>query len=251
MIFRSIRKAKNLIAEFRDRLNDLKATENIIRNLNAELEWADIYHDTIRGKKWLRELSISPGRWAANYSFIYIITRILSDCQPKKIIELGLGESSKIVSKFVENELPDTTHLIVEQSLEWIEVFKSKFKLSSNSTILHLELETNIIKGFPVNTYKDIGNKIDEAFDLYIIDGPFGSSRYSRYDIISLTDKLNNNNEFIIVIDDYNRQGEQDTAQDLTDHLTKKGIEIFSGRFAGDKAQKVIVTKKYQFVLTI
>ncbi|HPI30852.1 MAG TPA: hypothetical protein PLS26_10025 [Bacteroidales bacterium] len=251
MILKNIKKAKNLITEFRGRFNDLRATEEIIRNQNAELEWANIYHETIRGKKWLQELSISPGRWAANYSFIYVLTRILSDCQPKKIIELGLGESTKIVSTIIENELPDSTHLIIEQSQDWIMAFKSKFKLSSKSTILHLELETKIIKGFPVNSYKDINKKIDDTFDLYIIDGPFGSARYSRYDIISLIEKLKNNSEFIIIIDDYNRPGEQEMVLDLTEAINKKGFEIYSGRFAGAKAQRVIVTKKYQFVLTI
>lgn len=245
------KKIKQVINEFRERSDNLKASGEIIQNQNAELLWANIYHDTIRDRKWLQDLSLSPGRWAVNYSFLYFLTRILTDCKPNKIIEFGLGESSKIISSFLQNELHNSTHLIVEQSLDWIDSFSSRFQLSKNSNILYLELEKQIINGFSVNTYKSIKEKINDTFDLYVVDGPLGSDRYSRYDIISLAERLDQKNEFIIIMDDYNRQGEQDTATDLIELLDKKGIKTFNGSYSGDKAQKIIVTQKYKYVITM
>src|SRR5688500_5133211 len=131
-----LKKIKQLITEFRGRAenlklqneslklqnenlkvqnDDIKAQNEDIKARNAELEWAHIFHDTIKDKKWLRNLGISPGRWAGNYSFLYVLVKILSEYKPKKIIEFGLGESSKIVSSFLNNELQNSTHLIVEQ----------------------------------------------------------------------------------------------------------------------------------------
>ncbi|GAL81813.1 hypothetical protein JCM19274_372 [Algibacter lectus] len=34
-----------------------------------ELEWANIYHDSIRGKNALQNLPLNIGRWAGNYTF--------------------------------------------------------------------------------------------------------------------------------------------------------------------------------------
>lgn len=129
-----LKRIKNIIAEFRQQLKDIKAQ-------NSELEWANIYHDTIRGRKWLNELSLSPGRWAGNYSLFYILTRILSDYKPTKIIEFGLGESSKIISSFVDNELPNSEHFIIEHDINWVTYFASKFNLSNKSKIFQLDLE--------------------------------------------------------------------------------------------------------------
>ena len=217
----------------------------------AELEWAHIYHDTIRGRKWLEELGISPGRWAGNYSFFYVLTRILTDYKPKKIIEFGLGESSKLISTFVDNELKTSTHLIVEQSNEWIETFNSRFTLSSNTSILHLPIIEKIIKQFSVFSYEGINSKINESFDLYIIDGPWGNTHYSRYDICLLAEKFQQNDEFIIILDDFNRQGEKETSKDLIDILNKKGFKIFTASYSGNKSQIVIVTEKYRNATTL
>jgi hypothetical protein len=217
----------------------------------AELEWAHIYKETIRGKKWLEELGISPGRWAGNYSFFYILTRILADYQPKRIIEFGLGESSKLISTFVENELINSTHLIIEQSAEWIEKFNSRFSISPNTNIKHLPLTEKIVKQFPVNCYEGIETCIKDSFDLYIVDGPFGSDHYSRYDICVLAENFKPNADFIIIIDDFNRQGEKETATSLIDILNKKGIKIYTGSYSGNKSQLLIATEIYKYAISL
>jgi hypothetical protein len=257
-----LKKTKQLINEFRAREEVLKKQNEkiIVQNENirkqnellisqcSELEWANIYHDAIRDKEWLEILSLSPGRWAVNYSFLYVLVRILTDCRPNKILELGLGESTKIVSSFLDNYLAKSTHLIIEQDLLWIDDFSSRFELSPNSNITHLELETKIVNNKPVKSYSSIENKITESFDFYIVDGPFGSANFSRYDICLIADKIELNDEFIILIDDYNRLGEQETANSLIKLLTEKGIETHVGSYFGIKGQIVIATKKYRFV---
>ena len=239
-----LKKIKHLINEFRIRDENLKLQNEHLKAQNAELEWAHIYHDTIKDKEWLKNLAISPGRWAGNYSFFYVLVRILSDCKPKKIIEFGLGESSKIVSSFLENELFGSIQLIIEQDKIWIEAFQSRFNLSPNSAIMYLPLEGKTIKGFPVTSYNGIKEKINEIFDLYIIDGPFGSEKFSRYDICLLAEKLGANDEFIIIIDDCNRHGEKETTTELLNQLAIKGLKIHTGFYSGNKSQ--IINSKFQ-----
>lgn len=262
MILKNVRK---LIHEFRNReeklksLNerillqneDIKKQNDLIISQNAELEWAHIYHDTINDKEWLKNLALSPGRWAANYSLFYILVRILSDYQPKKILELGLGESSKVISCYLDNQLKGSMHLIIEHNETWINSFRERFELSKNSEILHLPIETKTIKEYQVNCYIEIENRIKDSFDLYIVDGPFGSPNFSRYDICLLAKNLNQKDEFIIVIDDFDRTGEKQTVEDLINELTDSGIETFTGNYHGEKGQIVITSEKYRLATSL
>lgn len=239
-----ISKIKKIFRENRE-----KQDEIILQS--KELEWAHIYHDSIRGKKWLEELQLNVGRWAGNYSFFYVLNRILSEYKPKLILDLGLGESSKFVSSFLDNYLLDSRHTIVEQDEEWIISFQEKVLLSKRSTIVHCPLRETEIKGFISNSYDGFREKITEKFDLYIVDGPFGSNKYSRYDIVSIIEKFDFEDEFIILFDDTNRQGERDTLKDIIHILKNKKINIFTGYYEGNKANTVIVTQKYKFVASL
>jgi hypothetical protein len=243
MINKFIDKFKSLIKENR------KANTKIILQ-TKELEWAHIYHDSIRGKKAIEELGLNIGRWAGNYTFFYVLNRILSDYKPSSILELGLGESTKFISTYLNNYLPDTHHTVVEQSLEWSESFNSRFELSKNTEVVHCPLEKKIINGFEVNSYKEFDVKINRNFELYIVDGPFGSPRYSRYDIVSLVENFEIDNEFIILFDDSDRKGEVDTIECIVEILNTKKIKNFVDHYSGNKQVTLICSDKYKFSLT-
>jgi hypothetical protein len=110
----------------------------------------------------------------------------LITCKPKRIIEFGLGESSKLISSFVLNELTDTQHHIIEHDPEWISFFSENFTLSKNSKIIQRDLVIKNGNELPHYSYDNLLEKIVIDYDLYIIDGPFGSKENSRNDIIKL-----------------------------------------------------------------
>lgn len=228
-----------------------KNTKNNLLELNnaqlKELEWAHIYHDSIRGKKWLQDLPINVGRWAGNYSFFYVLSRILAEYYPKSIIEFGLGESSKMISTYIDNYLKESQHLIIEQSQEWADAFNTNFRLSDNSKIKVFNMLVKQVKGKYTNGYEGIEKLKNEKFDLYIVDGPFGSKNYSRYDIVSLVSTLTSDDEFIIIIDDYQRKGEQQTTEDIDEIFKSKNICIHKKVYEGNKSSIVLATNKYKF----
>jgi len=224
---------------------------NTILSQTKELEWAHIYHDSIRGNEWLEKLPLNVGRWAGNYSFFYVLNRILCDYKPSRILDLGLGESSKFVSTYLENYLLNSTHVIVEQDEIWLNQFNDRFKLSNRSNVVLCPMEKVVINEHEVNSYKDIYEKVNSKFDLYIIDGPFGSDRFSRYDILNFVEKFEENEEFIIMMDDTNRLGEQDTLHEILHRLKKKQINYFTGNYVGNKKLTVIASNKYKFVTSL
>jgi hypothetical protein len=239
-----IKKIKALLVENRD-FHKAKT-----RQLK-ELEWAQVYHDSIRGLPFIENLSLNIGRWAGNYTFFYLLNRILLDYRPKQIVEFGLGESSKFISAYLSNLLLDSSHLVIEQNVLWKQAFEKRFTLSKNSQIKIGDLIEKENKGFLTTQYNNIEELIPSIPDLYVVDGPIGSARYSRYDIVNLAQRFLANDEFIIIFDDCNREGENDTLIDLYQVLKSKKIAFVKAKYQGVKTVAIIATMKYRFITTL
>lgn len=216
-----------------------------------ELEWAHVFHDSIRGKKPLENLPLNIGRWAGNYAFFYILNRVLNDFKPEHIIEFGLGESTKYIVTYLNNYLTNSSLKTIEHDLAWKKLFLKNFNVEGNVEIEILELTKNSVNGFETMGYLDIVNKVNKSFDLYIVDGPFGSKNFSRYDIVNLIDNVENNTEFIIIIDDYHRNGEKETVEALRQKLAFKNMEIHVQEYIGNKSVFVIATNKYKYITSL
>ncbi|TXD49112.1 hypothetical protein [Polaribacter sp. IC073] len=216
-----------------------------------ELQWGQIYHDSIRGQEGVKDLSLNIGRWAGNYAFFYILNRVLKDNKPLNILELGLGESSKFISTYLDSYLTKSNHLIIEQDKYWASAFKTQFLLSKRSKINICPIIEKNIHEFPVKFYENLESKIEKKYDLYVVDGPHGSPRFSRYDIVSIAKEISLGHEFIIIFDDYQRQGEKDTFYELQSVFKQKGIIIHHETFFGFKDVKIITTEKYKYCCSI
>jgi hypothetical protein len=240
-----------MIGKIKEILKEFKNKQKYIVKQNDELLWASVFHDSIRGKKSLEELPLNIGRWAGNYSLFYVLNRILNDYKPQNIIELGLGESSKFVSTYLDHYLTASKHLIIEHDPNWKSVFENNFKLSSRSSIDIKPLVKKKYKNFEYNGYENIETEIDSKFDLYLIDGPFGSPNYSRFDVYNLAEKLTSQDDFIIIMDDYHRIGERETTDELLSMFEAKNIKIYSTVYKGLKSVKIIATEKYKYISSL
>ena len=238
-----IKKSKAIIRQL------IKNQDEIILQ-NKELEWAHVFHDSIKENCEIEKLGLNIGRWAGNYAFFYVLNRILSDFKPLRILELGLGESTKLISTYLIHYLTNSYHLIIEHDDEWIESFRSRFNLASNSEIKKCEIDRINVNSNEVLIYKDFNKIIQENFDLYIIDGPFGSDRFSRYNIISLVERFGTN-EFIILFDDSHRTGEQDTINTIMELLNNKKINFYSASYSGLKSVTVIASEKFKYTTSL
>ena len=236
-----------MIQKLIKKIKHLFKTQDEILLYSKELEWAHNFHDSIRGITYVENLNLNIGRWAGGYAFFYILNRILNDYQPKNILEFGLGESSKLISKYIEFNLISTKHTILEQSIDWKNSFCSRFVLSKSSQVEICEQISKKVKGFEVNSYSNLGSFVNIKYDLYIVDGPIGSPNYSRYDIIELVQNLGSEDEFIIIMDDYDRKGEKETTNELLTLFKEKNLTIFHKIYVGKKSIAVLATKKYKY----
>ncbi|MBQ6219896.1 MAG: hypothetical protein IJJ47_09205 [Methanosphaera sp.] len=219
-----------------------------------EIRYAMVFNDTIKNSTWLKNQALSLNNGASNYSFMYILYRILNEIKPKNILELGLGQTSLMTSSYVQNSGNKLT--IIESNQEWIESFSNKMHLSNNMNIKQVDIERFNFDNSENLRYKNLKSVLqDDKFDLIIIDGPQGFDhennnqmlKYSRSNIWDLISNLED--DFIIIVDDYERQGERNTVKRLFNLLDSQNIDYYFNDFRGAKHQLVICSKKYKFLI--
>jgi len=231
-----------------------KKIQTDIKKQTLELVWAHRYHDSIRGSEFLEKLPLNIGRWAGNYTFFYVLSRTLMEYKPLKIIEFGLGESTKMISAYMENELLDSQHLVIEQNEDWLNNFLTRFRLSERTKVEILPQIKVDYEGEFINAYKGIEKFTKNKYDLFLIDGPrgtLGNDGLSRIDILGFVENAENSDQFIIIFDDCQRKGEQTTFNAICEILNDKNIFFVKNEFRGNKTVGVIATEKYKWIASI
>lgn len=209
-------------------------------NQLKELEWAQIYHDSIRGDTDIENLPLNIGRWAGNYSFFYVLNRIMNHFKPQSILEFGLGESTKFISTFIDSHLSSSRHTIIEHDIDWITHFNNGYNLSQNSKVFHHSLKQTVENSNKILYYENIDLYFKNNYDFILIDGPFGSDRFSRGDIIPYIEKFSIDTNYVILLDDTNRIGEADTLNRIINLLNQMKVPVFSSSYEGNKGCSVL-----------
>lgn len=231
----------------------LKSIIKEMRSQNDELIWARVWDDTRNGIDWAQNLpSISPGRWAVGYNYLYIMTRSLLELKPRAVLDIGLGISSTLVSNYFKyNHFDNSVHTIIDHDDKWIDFYTKNHCLSSNSEILQLDCIEKEYCGSKYYAYKNFAEAVKgERYDVVSIDGPWGSERYSRRDIIGQIPEILSDN-FVIILDDSNRRGEKDTIAEIEKKLKEADIEYEIGYYAGQTECALITTKNNRFLCSM
>jgi len=173
-----------MIKKFIEIVRENRRNQKEIIRYSKELNWANVYHDSIRGKDWLEKLPLNVGRWGCNYAFFYVLNRILTDYAPKNILEMGLGESSKFVSSFLDKKLLETKHVVIEQDEKFKSSYINNNKIHPKTVIKVCPIKIEENKGYQTITYQNFDQIVNKKFDLYLVDGPTGTGNYSRYDLV-------------------------------------------------------------------
>jgi len=220
-----------------DRINEIKKSVQFSQRTINEILWAEIFNNTITNSSWLKNREFSPGRWAAGYAYLYVMYRVLNEFRPKRILEMGLGQTTRMIAQYASAN-PNVVHYIVEHDKDWIEFFKNDFSLPENSTIVQLDRQMIPFKeAEAVRTFIGFEDKFkDQQFDFISIDAPLGSDmkEYARIDILGLLPKCLAPS-FVIMMDDYDRPGEQSTGGELECILKENQVEFKKGIYRSQK----------------
>ena len=250
---KSIKKDNDIIIKKLIELNDLiKKDDNILIKNTNEIVWAEVFNNTIKESTWLKNKSCSPARWAAGYSCMYVIYRVLNNIKPKSILELGLGQSTRLTAQYVE--VNNAEHIIIEHDKRWIDFFCNDFNISNKSRIIQLDREFISYKDAEaVRVFKNFKSTlINKKFDFIFIDAPLGGDMkcYARIDILSILPNCLKDN-FVILLDDCNRIGEKNTLKEVELILKNNSINYCKGIYSGQKNCAVICSEDLSFISTM
>ena len=224
--------------------------QNFLAACQRETLKANLFRDTIQDSEWLKYKSFSPGGWAVDYGVLYTLYRVLNDVKPKNIIEFGLGQSSRLLHRYGAY-YPNANVLTCEHSTEWIDFFKAEIDDKYPVNIKLLGLGNRTYQGIETLVYKDLDVvSSGEKYDLIMVDGPYGSEHYSRSQVIDLV-RDNLAERFCIILDDYERQGEQETIVEVKKVLEEKQIPFSSVVYEASKKHCLICSKDLEFLTTL
>lgn len=220
--------------------------------IEKEILYAHKFNSTIVDSPWFKYKNLSPGVAAVDYCFFYSLYKVLNSIKPKSILEFGLGQSSKMVHQYANYY--HCSAITVEHDPTWVDFFQEGKDGEYNVSIQLLELENKIYKEAKVLTYKNCYETFKESsFDLIVVDGPFGNSPdtvYSRPQILDLA-KSCLQKDFVIMIDDYDRQGERNTVKELFDYFDSQNINYVYSVYSTIKSHILITVPRFHFLTTL
>lgn len=240
------------VARILDRISNnerkISRFENMECQIN-EIHKSIIFNDTIRDSEWLKYKSFTPGGWAVDYGVLYTLYRVLSSINPKEIIEFGLGQSSKMIHQY--SNYYHVNAVTFEHDKKWIDFFNKSRSGEYDINIHVTDLETITYNGLESLTYKGYKDFVkDKKYDLIVVDGPFGTVNYSRPQVIDL---VSNNlmNDFCLIIDDAERNGEKNTIEEVKKVMEKKKIEYCIQTYSASKKHTVICSSNFRFLTSL
>ena len=242
-----------MIRKFLNKCYNRLSQEDAYAEQICSIYWGQIYNSTIADSTWLLDKSISPGRWAVGYGFLYVLYRCLNDVHPQNVLELGLGQSTKVIGQYVT--ACGQSHIVVEHDKTWKDFFLQGWhKLSDKSMIEILPLKRRSEGQEEWFCYDGFKNLVTgRKFDCISIDGPWGGDgKYSRRDILEcLPDILAD--DFIMMFDDCGRIGEKTTVAEAEKILLANNIVYKKGSYSegADKTVNIIVSEKWGFLCSL
>lgn len=230
-------------------VSQILENQSKIIGFNEEILKSQIFNSAICDCEWLRIKNVCPSGWAANYNLLYTIFRILNNARPQSILEFGLGQSSKLIHQYANYY--NVSAITGEHDAKWISFFENDKRGDYPINILPLEVEMTNFKGYKTRTYKDITELLKgRKFDFIFVDGPIGSEHYSRSQIIDIA-KNNLKDSFCIVIDDYERNGEKETTQELMKSLRENNVDFCTAIYRSTREHILICSKDLHFLTSL
>lgn len=236
-----------------DRLEKAHVTADEAKRYASEATWAAIFNNSIADSTWLKNKTFSPGRWAVGYPALYVMYRVLNEFRPKHILELGLGQSTRMIAQYVSAN-PNVEHYVVEHDPEWISFFKNDFELSDRTEIVQLKLDyASCLNKEKIRVFSGFKKFFSEKqFDFVFIDAPLGADmkELSRIDVLSILPECLKES-FVMVIDDSDRQGEKNTIREIENVLRKHSVEYYVGAYRGIKEITLFASKDNSFLISL
>lgn len=236
-----------LISRLIGKINDLRylaSLENNLQRLNYNVR--DFFLDGAAG---------SP-------SLQLFLLKFLLACKPRRILEIGSGQTSKLFSCYLK-ENPQAEVVTLEQNEQWGNLLRPSLAAGgTRHTYFVSPLEERLVQ-IPVSPhtiqtrwYQGVGEVISGQFELILVDGPAHGGRgfdhhpYSRAGILSYVPHVLAE-PWAVVFDDADRLGDIMTIkafQNVLEHYHRPHSHF---ELNGEKRQVVYCSPSLRFLQSI
>jgi predicted O-methyltransferase YrrM len=179
--------------------------------------------------------SYYPVGSAANHSLLYFITRCFLELPIRNAIEFGAGQSTLLMSQLNDRLKKEATITTVEHDLQWANLVKAK--VSHN--VITADLVPKTIDGHKISHYG--GRYFDPSvlYDFVLIDGPPAYKKEAAFNRLGALEVIENNlaDSFVIVLDDMQREGEQELSNLICRKLKSRGCDFGQVSIRGARPQ--------------
>lgn len=240
---------ENRVRELEEDVRAIRASIGEISAQVKELNWANVFHDTIKKSTWLKNKSFSPGRWAVGYGFLYVMYRVLNEIKPKCILDLGLGETSRMISQYAVH-YKGVRHLVLESDEEWVEFFKKRHHLPPTTEIRLCPYEMKAYNKVSVRSFSGFMEAIGEnIFDFVVIDAPLtrAMTTYARVDFLEALSTNFSQEKGILMLDDTQFGVIQNTRNLFLERLT----EFEHAEYVGEKRFSILCPQSMKWLTTL
>lgn len=179
---------------------------------------------------------------ASNASLLYILARVASTLPIKSVCEFGSGQTTLLLDALCPKF--GFTVYSFEQHEFWGDQVRMQLRNPDRVTISSPEMVTKTIRSHRTSTY-GISEIKDMTFNLFLVDGPHGVPSRSRWGSLEVIDE-HLHDDFVIIFDDAQRQGEAESALEAQALLRAKGLKIYTETLIAVKSQIIITSESMQ-----
>ena len=167
---------------------------------------------------------------AASYGLMYLLFRVFDEHDIRSVVEFGSGQTTRLIDRIKKS---GTHHVCYENSADWHArlaplLTSCDYRLQPLAEVTTDERRVQWYSGVEA-----------QNFDLMLIDGPVGTERFSRFGCVELI-RSHISKDFLIIMDDGQRRGEQDTVAHIVDLLQRAGLAFRINQLQVRSTQTVI-----------
>ncbi|WP_242098480.1 hypothetical protein [Sphingomonas sp. CROZ-RG-20F-R02-07] len=181
-----------------------------------------------------------PVGGAANYSLLYLILQVGVQLRPRSVLDIGAGQSSRLWSMLHRAGYVGDV-LTLESDASW----GARIAAQVDHEVLVTPLASTRAGGRASLTYDWPRARAGRRFDAMVCDGPNGTRRHSRSGILAMLDDTLPD-DVVLILDDAERPGEQDTVTAIHKRLQQLGADYGVGVTRAAKTQAIFATGAYR-----
>lgn len=227
---------------------------NLVTSVNNanEILWAMNFNRAISESKWIIRKDFAPNGMAVGNFYLYIMYKILDSGRFSSALDIGMGQTTKMIAQYANYD-SRMKHLVIEDNQDWIDFISPSLHLRSNSEVCRLDYKM-VDKGeYEVRVFAKFKEHLkDRKFDFISIDAPLGGDMkmYSRVDILEILPECLTES-WIIMMDDVDRVGEQNTVKRIKEILQDNHIAFEYKEYMGQKKFAILTSYNNRFFCTV